>query len=189
MQRCVSFAGQSKRNVRIHVDKNQKQRTRVRGSSGILHPGTHGWTLPLRSFRCPAQHMQAAQSRAEPPLPVKLVRIQGESAVISPSLRWKENIPLLLLVLSRVRRGRRETERRNGLIKRKEGEDYEEDEEIRGEIEDKSAIGELPAKTGGDFLLLFFKGQSINQINLMRRLSVPAKKILFFIWYPLTANM
>lgn len=52
---------------------------------------------------------------------------------------------------------------------------------MRGEIEDKSAIGELPAKTGGDFLLLFFKGQSINQINLMRRLSVPAKKILFFI--------
>lgn len=33
---------------------------------------------------------------------------------------------------------------RNGLIKRKEGEDYEEDWETRGEREDKSAIGELP---------------------------------------------
>lgn len=37
---------------------------------------------------------------------------------------------------------------RNGLIKRKEGEDYEEDWEMRGEREDKSAIAELPAKTG-----------------------------------------
>lgn len=42
---------------------------------------------------------------------------------------------------------------RNGLIKRKEGEDYEEDKERRGEREDKSAIGELPAKTGVIFFL------------------------------------
>lgn len=37
---------------------------------------------------------------------------------------------------------------RNGLIKRKEGEDYEEEWETRGEREDKSAIAGLLAKTG-----------------------------------------
>lgn len=66
---------------------------------------------------------------------------------------------------------------RNGLIKRKEGEDYEEDWETRGEREDKSAIGELP--------FFFFLGQAVNQINLRGRLCLSLQNFFFFFKCPL----